>query len=175
MEIRIRYENGFQTLELDAEATEGLWISLSLEEDDSLSEEERTQKLQEAVDEKLNKPEYNNWHRHQRHIGISRVACREGDDVDMTEIMLKDVADTSAFYKDVNDMKEKEDYEYYCQWVRRILAKKPEWAEAFIAVYLDGESIREYADKTGQNENNITQKLKRAKKKLAEEWINRQI
>jgi predicted DNA binding protein len=36
-------------------------------------------------------------------------------------------------------------------------------------------SIREYASSIGVSENNITQKLKRATKKLQEEYENRQI
>lgn len=53
--------------------------------------------------------------------------------------------------------------------------KKPEWADAFIAVRMDGESIREYAARIGADENNITQKLKRAEKKLRENYKNSQI
>jgi len=49
-----------------------------------------------------------------------------------------------------------------------VLAKKPEWADAFIKVRLDGMSIRDYAAKIGASENNITQKLGRAAKKLME-------
>ena len=62
-----------------------------------------------------------------------------------------------------------------CRWVRKILVKKPEWADAFIAVSLNGESFRDYAARIGADENNITQKLKRAKKKLIENYKNRQI
>ena len=53
--------------------------------------------------------------------------------------------------------------------------KKPEWADAFIAIRMDGEPIREYAAWNGVDENNITQKLKRAEKKLRENYLNRQI
>ena len=35
---------------------------------------------------------------------------------------------------------------------------------------MDGEPIREYAARVGADENNITQKLKRAEKKLAEAY-----
>jgi DNA-directed RNA polymerase specialized sigma24 family protein len=45
----------------------------------------------------------------------------------------------------------------------------------FIAVRIDGMSIREYANFIGADENNITQKLKRATKKLEKEYPNRQI
>ena len=51
----------------------------------------------------------------------------------------------------------------------------PERADAFIAVRLDGEPVREYAARIGANENNITQKLKRAAQKLKENYKDRQI
>ena len=40
MRLKIRYEQEFQTIELDAEATEELWVSLSLE-GEGLTQEER--------------------------------------------------------------------------------------------------------------------------------------
>ena len=62
------------------------------------------------------------------------------------------------------------EYEEICEWIRAVLVKKPEWAEAFIAVRMDGMSIREYAAMVGDSENNITQKLNRAAKKLRENY-----
>ena len=47
--------------------------------------------------------------------------------------------------------------------------------ERHIAVWMDGEPIREYAARNDADENNITQKLKRAEKKLREKYLNRQI
>ena len=52
----------------------------------------------------------------------------------------------------------------------KVLFKKPEWADAFIAVRMEGKPIREYAARVGADENNISQKLKRAEKKLAEAY-----
>lgn len=40
MKLKIRYENEYQTITLDAETTEELWVSLSLE-GEGLSQEER--------------------------------------------------------------------------------------------------------------------------------------
>lgn len=65
--------------------------------------------------------------------------------------------------------------EEICDWIRSTLSKKPDWADMFIAVRMEGMSIREYASSIGVSENNITQKLKRATKKLQEEYENRQI
>lgn len=39
---------------------------------------------------------------------------------------------------------------------------------------MNGEKIRDYAARIGASENNITQKLKRAKKKLGEHYAERQ-
>lgn len=68
MKLKIRYEQEFQTIELDTEATKQLWVSLSLEDEEGLSEEEREQRIQDAFDEQFNKPEYNIWHRETHHI-----------------------------------------------------------------------------------------------------------
>ena len=81
-----------------------------------------------------------------------------------------EVADDRIFRKDELDRAEKESYEAICSWIRKVLAKKPEWADAFIAMRMDGEPIREYAARVGADENNITQKSKRAEKKLAEAY-----
>lgn len=68
MKLRIRYEQDFQDIELDEEATEQLWVSLSLENEDGLSDEERKQYIQEAFDKQFNRPEYNVYHRETRHL-----------------------------------------------------------------------------------------------------------
>ena len=88
---------------------------------------------------------------------------------------MEEVADDRIFRRDELDREERESYEAICEWVRKVLAKKPEWADAFIAVRLDGESIPEYAARIDADENNITQKLKRAEKKLRENFKDRQI
>lgn len=59
--------------------------------------------------------------------------------------LMCEVADDRIFLKDELDRTEKESYEAACSWVRKVLIKKTEWADAFIAVRMDGEPIREYA------------------------------
>lgn len=80
---------------------------------------------------------------------------------------MSEVADDRIFRKDEIVRDERESYEAICSYVRKVLAKKPEWADAFIAVRMDEETIRKYAARISADENNITQKLKRAEKKLA--------
>ena len=169
MKLKIRYDETVQTLDLDEKATEQLWVSLSLE-GEGLSNSEKEQKIQEAFDIQYNRPEYNNWHKFDRHRGYSKVQSSANDaedDNETSEPLMSEVADDRIFCKDELDRTEKESYEATCDWVRKVLIKKPEWADAFISVRIDGESIREYAARIGADENNITQKLKRAEKRLA--------
>ena len=169
MKLRIRYDETVQTLDLDKKATEQLWVSLSLE-DETLSDSEKEQKIQEAFDVQYNRPEYNNWHKFNRHHGYSKAqqAADNGEeDADTSEPLMSEVADDRIFCKDELDRDERESYEAIYNWVRKVLAKKPEWVDAFIAVRLNGEHIRKYAAHIGADENNITQKLKRAEKRLA--------
>lgn len=150
MKLKIRYENEFQTIELDAEATEKMWVSLSLE-GEGLSQEERERRIQEAVDETFNRPEYNCWHQYDRHHGNTKSQRYEddgtGDDGDngvtWCEPLISEVRDDRIFRRDEIERDRRESYEAVCQRVRQVLVKKTEWADAFIAVRLDGESIRE--------------------------------
>jgi len=168
MKLRVRYENEIQEIGLDSEETRKLWVSLSLE-GEGLTEEETEKTIQEAFDEKFNRPDYNNWHKETRHIDPTPKRRRmdgkrgyiQGDDDDTSFDIMDYLAVT-------DDDHETSDTEELCMWIRRSLPKKPEWAEAFIAVRVNGQSIREYAASVGESENNITQKLSRASKKLRE-------
>lgn len=169
MKLRIRYDETIQTLDLDENATEQLWVSLSLE-GERLSDSEKEKMIQEAFDVKYNRPEYNSWHKFDRHRGNSKAqSVNDGGEVDAdsSEPLMDEVADDRIFRKDELDRDERESYEAICDWVHKVLARKPKWADAFIAVRIDGEAIREYAARIGADENNITQKLKRAEKRLA--------
>ena len=59
MKLKIRYENEIQTIELDAKATEEMWVSLSLE-GEGLSQKEREELIQKEWNEQFNKDDYNN-------------------------------------------------------------------------------------------------------------------
>ena len=83
--------------------------------------------------------------------------------------------DTFADNSQEIERSNQDEYESVCSWIRTVLGKKQDWADMFIAVRIDGMSIREYASSIGANENNITQKLKRATKKLEQEYKNHQI
>lgn len=172
MKLRIRYDETVQTLNLDEKVTEQLWVSLSLE-GDWFSDSEKEKMIQAAFDVNYNRPKYNSWHKFDRHRGNSKAQSVNDDgekDADTSEPLMNEVADDRIFRKDELDRDERESYEAICDWVHKVLARKPEWADAFIAVRMDGEPIREYAARIGADENNITQKLKRAEKRLADAY-----
>lgn len=178
MKLKIRYENEMQILELDSAATEQLWVSLFLE-GEGLSQEEREQRIQDAFDEQYNRPDYNCWHRETRHIDPTpkrkRMDGRRGSIQADPDDAAFDIMDYLLTTTDAEMHEHNFEYLEVCAWVRKVLIKKPEWAEAFIAVRLDGETVREYAARIGADENNITQKLKRAAQKLKENYKDRQI
>jgi len=147
LELKVRYDNGYQTISLDDAATENLWVILSVE-DEALGKDEES--IQEAFEKQFNRPDYNNLHKLERHKDYNT-------DVSGEYVM-------SSSYNPYEEMETEENYNEICRQIRECL--KPEWAELFIAVHIDGESIRDYADRIGGSENNLTKKLERAEKKL---------
>lgn len=179
MKLQIRYEDKFQTIELDAETTEQLWVSLSLE-DEGLSQEEREQRIQEEWERQYNRPEYNVWHRETRHIDGNpkrrrmdgRSGYIRGDSEDPTFQIMDYLLTTS----DEESRDAAYEYEEICEWVRKVLERKPNWAAAFVAVRLDGVSVNDYAASIGVSDASIVSKwLARAEKKLREKYPDRQI
>lgn len=176
MKLIIRYEDETQCLELNAEDTEQLWISLSLEGED-LSQEEKEGRIQDAFNQRFNKPEYNNFHKGTRHIGYSKARLDdEEDDEDSSEPLMSEVVDPDIFRQYELKNEWQQNYEETCAKVRKVLTKKPHWAEAFIAVRIDGMSVNDYAASVGVEDSSVISKwLGRAEKKLQEFFKNRQI
>lgn len=175
MRLSVRYDNKFKIIELNEKETEEMWISLSLEGDE-LPNSDKERLIQDAFNEIFNKPEYNNWHKFDRHKGYSIAKPNaDGLECDTSEPLIKEVADDRVFRKDELERAYQNEYEDVCQWIRTVLGKKQDWADMFIAVRIDGVPIKEYAQICGESENNITQKLKRVEKKLQVFFQNRQI
>lgn len=136
MKLKIRYENGYQTIELDEKSTQEMWVSFGFE-DEEPEQGEKERRIQEAFDKRFNRPEYNNWHKFDRHRGYSKAQPgKDGieDEINSSEPLMDEVADDRIFRKYEIEHEKKEDYEAVCRWVRKILVKKPEWADAFIAI-----------------------------------------
>ena len=128
MKVVIRYETERVTFNLsDEEAKQmGCCVNIDLE---SIPEDERQSKLQEACDEQFNRPDYNNWHKDWRHQGDSKAQPDdEGEELESSEPLMSEVADDRFFRKDEIERDRKESYDAVCQWIRKIL--KPDVAEA---------------------------------------------
>lgn len=182
MKIRVLYEdnikNGhknYTTIEIpDGDYSVMLDIDyeqrLAEAKPEKKAEVKRCETLQEMFD-LMNNKEYNHWRRYHRHLGKPKTPYRKDDQAeDETDVM-----DTFADNSQEIERNLQDEYESVCQWIRTTLGKKQDWADMFIAVRIDGMSIREYASSIGVSENNITQKLKRAEKKLQGIFKNRQI
>ena len=169
MKLKIRYENEYQTIVLNEQDTEAMWVSLSLD-GEGLSQEEKESRIQEAWNETFNKPEYNCWHMHDRHTGLPGSALRtEGDDDGYTEgePLMSEVRDDSIFWQDEIRRRNRYEYEDWCERIRKEMS--PEYAEMIIAIALDGMTVSEYAASIGEsNANTVSHRYRRAVKKFKE-------
>jgi len=134
------------------------------------AEVKRCETVQEMLD-LMNSREYNNWRRFHRHLGNPKTPYRKDDESEDETDVMDTVADDSQ-EAELNRLYE---YEDVCQLIHKALGKKHDWADMFIAVRIDGTPIREYARSINADENNISQKLKRAEKKIKEFLENHQI
>lgn len=178
MKIKIRYEKEFATFELNLSDIKG-WLNIYLQPDES--EEEFAKRAQEEVDKEYNRPEYNVMHKQERHKGfVISTKDENGEETSDFEPTMSEVMDSSIFLKDEIDRESKENYEAVKEFVYSVL--KPEVADLFMAVRIDGVSINEKAESMLSRDafeseeeynkavsrlaNAITQKLKRANKNL---------
>lgn len=136
MKLKIRYENKYQILEVNSEE---MWVSLSLEGDENLTQEEKEAMIQEAFEEQFNRPEYNSWHKFNRHRGNLKRQFRKDDE----EPDESDGIDTVADNSQEEERNGQYEYEALCQQIRKAL--KSEYADVIIAVCLDDMTPEEYA------------------------------
>lgn len=167
MNLNIYYDGINQVIELDDKTTEELWISLSLE-GENLSKENKEKLIQKAIDDEFNRPEYNNFHKETRHIGLSKLALRNKDDNEwQDEPSMSEVVDSSLFtkYQDIHEREE--EYKELYNKLHTILGTKNNWIEAIMAVRVDGMSVNDYAASIGLKDASIVSKwLTRAERKL---------
>ncbi|MCE3020104.1 hypothetical protein LW893_04015 [Parvimonas micra] len=178
MKIKIRYEKEFTTFELNLSDIKG-WLNINLQPDET--EEEFEKRVQEEVEKEYNRPEYNIMHKQERHKGFSiSTKDEDGEETGDFEPNISEVADSSIFLKDEINRDIQETYEAVKEFVYSVL--KPDVADLFMSVRIEGVSINEKAEtmlsrdafesKEEYNKavsrlaNSITQKLKRANKNL---------
>lgn len=159
MKLKIRYEQKYEIVEVSSEE---MWVSLSLEGSEDLTQEEKETLIQDAFEEQFNKPEYNNWHKFNRHRGNLKKQFRK-DDEDADD---SDGMDTVADNSQEEKLNRQYEYEDLCQKLREVL--KPEYAEVIIAVCLKDKTPEEYAAEIGEKRDTVYKRLQRAKKKYQE-------
>ncbi|MCT6514631.1 ECF-type sigma factor [Bacillus subtilis] len=174
MKIRIMYDNKPTYLEVpDEDFT--LMIDADYEDRLSCAEDMETvtrRSPQEIMDERFNKPEYNNWRKLDRHSATTtppkklngkKVYTKANDDNEGKNIK----ENTIELYPDNLDevtREKQEEYEYLCEIIRKTLKEKQ--AELLIAILLDGVSVTEYAEREGVSKSAISHRLNTAKKNL---------
>lgn len=87
MKIPFRYDKEYQTIEIDIEDMEKLWVSLNLEPAEKLSMEEKEKRLIEAVEDQFNRPENNSWHRSDRNTVQMSVLTKNSTDPDLDDAL----------------------------------------------------------------------------------------
>lgn len=94
MKIKIRYENEYQTLEVENVELER-WLNISISENES--QEDYEQRIQDVIEERFNRPDYNSWHKHDRHTGNAYMKSKDGTvEVNTEEAIMYRAADKSA-------------------------------------------------------------------------------
>ena len=177
LKYRCDEEHGAIKLNIEELKEVGAW--LNIEECDDQEEYER--RIQEAYDEQWNKPDYNIYNRETRHIDpnpkCKRMDGRKGYIQRELEDPVFDIMDYLAVAPAADAGVDDDEAE---EWIRKILCKKPDVADAFIATKYGDLTIRAYAEKIAKPgddveklESNLSKKLTRATKVLAAAYLDR--
>ncbi len=128
---------------------------LNIETSDYSTEKELEKAVQNEFDELFNKPEYNNWHKFDRHL--DKMAHRQDESL----FNVVDRMDLIADYSDEIRREKIDDYDEICQIIRSTLKKKQ--AELLIDVYIKGITVTEIAERDGVKKSAISHRLNTAK------------
>ena len=162
MKVKMRYENAYQTIEVETKELEK-WLNISIIEDESELDYEK--RIQNEIEVQFNRPDYNNWHKHDRHRGYSKAQPNdESECIDISEPLMDEVLDSRIFYKESIERENQWEYESICTKIREVL--KPDIADMVIAIVLDGQTVGEYAASIKDSANNVSHRYRRALNKL---------
>ena len=178
MKIRVRYDNQIACIDVPEEDFT-LMIQADYDERRAAAVDPssiRPRSPQEIIEERFNRPDYNNWHRHWRHTDDNAIPRRLDHKVGFIGDHPDDAGnhgershfDVDAFPDTAGELAtdQRDSYQEQCEMLRRVL--KPDYADMIIAVHLDGLSLIEYAAMIGDKPNNVSHRLQRAEKKLKE-------
>lgn len=158
MKISVIYDNRRQILEVETSELIG-WLNIDVEP--NLSDEVLQKIVQEKIDKEFNRPEYNNWHKFDRHRGMPKRAYRRDDEEeDETDVM-----DTFGDSTQESERNNRYEYDALCQLIHNSL--KLSYADVLIAICLDSKTPEEYAAEIGETRDAVYKRLQRAKKKFA--------
>lgn len=178
IQIKIRYENHFQTVEVEIEEIKG-WLNIDILPNET--KEAFQARVQEKVDEDYNRPEYNVMHKQERHKGYA-ISAKDADGEETLDFepSLSEVRDKSVFSQTEDRMNNEVNYEAVEGFVYSEL--KSTVAELVMDVWINYMEINEKAKSMLSREsfateaeykkavallaNNITHKLIRARNKL---------
>ncbi|MBS4761158.1 hypothetical protein KG089_00380 [Carnobacteriaceae bacterium zg-ZUI252] len=183
MKIKMKYDTAEVEMDVDVNELTG-WLSIEIMEEES--EDELQKRIQEEIDKQYNRPDYNNWHTHNRHIGYSKSVFEDvkdsKDSVDhFKEPLIDEVRDSRIFYKSQMEHEEHQEYTECCALLAKHI-QKPELLDLFIKVALEDYTLREmamlqhpkekwmsdndYKKLIAKEENNLSHKWRRLRKKL---------
>ena len=182
MAIKIRYENKITTVEIPEE---DFTIMIQRDYEDRLARAEDPASVfprtpQEIMDERFNRPDYNNWHRHNRHWdtgatppsvygGTRHLSDNFGDEEEPHHFTMDEFPDMAAIKK----QEEEENDQELRAWIRKKM--KPDYAEMLIAIHMDGMTVTDYAKQIGEKRITVSHRLQRAEKKLKEIFPKRPV
>lgn len=175
LKIRIQYENQSTTIDVPEE---DFTVMIQLDYEKQLAEagdpaSAQRRSPQEIMNERFNKPDYNNWHTHNRHWdadaipssifgGKQHLAAEPEDDGGRHHFDMDEFPDLKAMEKQHNSVRDQE----LRAWIRKML--KADYAEMLIAIDMDGMSVTDYAKQIGETRTAVSHRLQRAEKKLKE-------
>lgn len=175
------YDNKSTELDIEVNKLTG-WLNIDIIENES--EDDLQKRIQEEIDKQYNRPDYNNWHRHDRHIGYSKAISEDGEEAfnHFKEPLMSEVKDDSIFFKEQLAYEKQKEYDSVCNFIRSVYPKKPALVEVMIQVWIDdftiqeaaeskvirtkGMSDKEYQRLVVRKANNLSKALNRAKEKF---------
>lgn len=157
--VKMRCEDKFKDIPLNESDADAFAKSLGIKDFDTLSMIEKQEALQDTVDSLFNKPEYNNYHKFNRH----RAYVNTPTDKDTDEPFLsKDIMDTFPDTKESEKIDRVISYASIIKFLYDFFKKKPKFADVVIAVDIDNLSIAEYAEIINADRTTVSKRYKKA-------------
>lgn len=166
MKLTVRYDNQRQSIEVDREEMKE-WLNIEVTSEMTAAEQEKA--INKKFNELFNKPDYNSWHKFDRHVDYDARPKRmdgRGGNIILADDESDDVGGCNIeAFPDTHSMEEshrrEEEEEYRAELRKRL---KPDQADLLIAVYLDKIPKQDYAAKLGITPSALSHRLETAEK-----------